>query len=264
MRIMKLKACCALIGASLFTTPALFAQIVTTGNIGTGSLLITAPNYSTHGDQAGPYLIQNLTVATGVNPASTFQTFCIGSQVNFYPGSTYNYQISDTVQPASGVGSPGYVTWGTAYLYSQFLTGALGFGGNTTTPASTSAALQLNDALQVAIWTLQGQSLSGIAFSGSVNTSDVNAFLADALNAASTAGVSDGSDANGAFGIYALNMYSGDTYAQPELVQVPGTRLPPTPVPEPGTVFAGAFAGLMLLAPIGRNMLGKMRKQRAV
>jgi hypothetical protein len=252
MKIMKLNVSHAIIGASLFVAPSLFAQIVTTGVIGSGSLYITAPNYSAYGDQAGPYVIQNLTASSGVNPASSFQTFCIGSQVDYTPGSTYSYQISGTVQPLSGVGSPGYVTWGTAYLYNQFLSGAAGFGGSLTA----------DDALQAAIWELQNQSLGGITFSGPLNTTAVNQFLTDAQNAATTAGVgSDGNNANGAFGVYALNMYSGSTYVQPQLVQVP-TPPTPTPVPEASTVFAGAFAGLMLLAPLARNTLGKLRTLR--
>jgi hypothetical protein len=232
--MIKLKTCCALAGASLFAAPSLFAQI-----IGTGSLNITAPNYSSGGDQAGPYQIQNLTVSTGVIPASSFQTFCIGSQVDYTPGTTYNYQISGSVQP-SNVGGPGYVTWGTAYLYNQFLNGLLGVGGNTTlsTPGNV-----INDALQVAIWDLQGQSLSGITLSGSLNTAEVNQFLNDASVAALAANISsDENNANGAFGIYALNMLTdAGTYAQPQLVQVP------VPVPETNTVFAGA----LLLLPLG-------------
>ncbi len=247
---MKFKNCCALVGASVFIVPSLFAQIVTTGVIGNGSLTINAPNYNSIGDQAGPYVIQNLTPANGVTPATTFLTFCIGSQVDYYPGSTYNYQISTVVQPLSGVGSPGYVTWGTAYLYSQFLAGAI--GGNLT----------VDDALQAAIWELQNQPLTGITFSGPLNTTDVNQFKTDAQNAATTAGVTDGSNANGAFGVYALNMYSGDTYVQPQLVEIPTT-----PVPEANTVFAGAFAGALLLVSFGRSTLNKMRtlcKQHAV
>lgn len=245
--------CRTLIGASLFIAPSLFSQIVTTGDIGTGSLNINAPNYNSIGDQAGPYLV-NLSVGTGVTVASSFQTFCIGSQVDYFPGSTYNYQISSVVQP-NGIVAPGYVTWGTAYLYSQFLTGALGYGGNTPTPASSPSQLVVNDALQVAIWDLQNQSLAGVVFSAPVNTADVNQFLADASNAAGLAGVSDLSNGNGAFGVYALNMYSGTTYAQPELVEVPSA-----PVPEPSTVFAGLFAGALLLFPFGRNLVRTLRK----
>ena len=251
---MKLTVSSTVIGASLFIAPSLFAQIVTTGVLGTGSLYITAPNYSAYGDQAGPYVIQNLTPASGLNPASTFQTFCIGSQVDYTPGNTYSYQISGTVQPLSGVGSPGYVTWGTAFLYNQFLSGAAGFGGT----------LSSDDALQAAIWELQNQPLTGITFSGPLNTTAVNQYLTDAANAAITAGISsDGNNANGAFGIYALNMYSGNTYVQPQLVQVSTPPPPtPTPVPEANTVFAGAFAGILLLGTFARNTLGKLRTVR--
>jgi hypothetical protein len=257
MKIMKFPTRSVLMGASLFIAPSLFSQIVTTGDIGTGSLNINAPNYNSIGDQAGPYIV-NLTHGTGVTPASSFQTFCIGSQVDYQPGSTYNYQISSVVQP-NGLVAPGYVTWGTAYLYSQFLAGALGYGGNTTTPASTPSQLVVNDALQVAIWDLQNQTISGVAFSAPVNNTDVDQFLLDASTAAANAGVSDLSNANGAFGVYALNMYSGNTYAQPELV-----KLPSAPVPEPGTVFAGLFAGALLLFPFGRNLVNSLRKARAV
>jgi hypothetical protein len=248
MSMIKLKTGSAFAVASLFVAPSLFAQI-----IGTGSLYITAPNYSSGGDQAGPYVVQNLTVSTGVTPASTFQTFCIGSQVDYTPGNTYNYQISDTVQPASGVGSPGYVTWGTAYLYNQFLAGLLGVGGSTTISTPGNA---INDALQAAIWDLQGQSLSGITFSGALNMPDVNQFLNDAAVAAMAANVSsDENDASGAFGVYALNMLSAPgAYAQPELVQVPQPPLP-APVPETSTVFAG---GLMLV-PLGLSFLRRVR-----
>ncbi len=253
-------------GASLFIAPSLFAQIVNTGNIGTGSLYITAPNFSANGDQAGPYLVQNLTVSTGVTPVSTtFQTFCVGTEVNYYPGNTYDYQISDVVQPAAGVGSPGYVTWGTAYLYSQFLAGDLGVGGHSTTVAGGTANELINDALQVAIWELQGQSLSGITLGESLSTAEANAaqYLTDAANAASGAHTTDTANADGAFNIYALNMYSGSTYAQPQLVEVTTPPPPSAPVPEPSTVIAGA----LLLVPLGLSTFRVVRnrlKQREV
>jgi hypothetical protein len=247
MRTMKLKTVCALTTASVFVAPSLFAQI-----IGTGSLNITAPNYPP--DQAGPYLVSGLTVSTGVTPdSSTFQTFCIGSQITYTPGSTYNYQISDNVFATGGV-----VTWGTAYLYSQFLAGVLGVGGNSTTVSSGAANLALNDALQAAIWHLQGQSMAGITLSGPLNMTDYNGFLNDAAVAAAAASISnDENDASGAFGIYALNMLSAPgSYVQPQLVQVPVTP-PPTAVPESSTVFAGA----LMLVPLG---LGAIRRMRTV
>lgn len=250
MRTMKFKFLCASLGTSLFIAPSLFAQLVNTGNIGTGSLSITAPSFSKNGDQAGPYLVQNLTVGSGVAPVSTtFQTFCIGSQVDYYPGNVYGYQISEIVQPAN-VGAPGYVTWGTAYLYSQFLAGApgIGAGGNSTSVTVDNA---YNDALQVAIWILQGQRYDNVTYNGPVDMSLVDGYLTDAANAASLDGISsDSNNADGAFGIYALNMYSGCNYVQPELVQVP--------VPEPTTVLAGAS----LLIPFGFSTFRLLRNAR--
>ncbi len=259
---MNLKTCCAFLGASLFIAPNLFAQLAS------GSLSISAPNYNgSHpvGDQAGPYVvvINSVSTGSGVTAGETFQTFCIGSQVDYDAPGTYNYAISKTVQPSS-VGVT-YVTWGTAYLYNEFLNGVpgYGFGGNTTTVASSTADETLNDALQVAIWELQGQSLEGITLDGGISATTftntladkdlVNQFLTDAATAAGSN--SDTNNANGAFGIYALNMsYTDGTPAQPELVRV---------IPEPSTIFAG----ILLLAPLGLTLLRQvrtLRKQRQV
>jgi hypothetical protein len=223
--------------AGVMAAPNLFASI-----IGTGSLYITAPGYPP--DQAGPYLISSLTSSTGPNPGSSFETFCLGTQINYYPGTTYSYEISDTVQPAGpapgGVGPPGFVTWGTAWLYSQYRAGLLG-DGTSNDP--------LNDALQDAIWSLQGQSLSDVTFSP--NLTDYNNFLSEAAAAAAAAHVSDVSDADGAFGVYALDMLSGSTYVQPQLVMVP--------VPESTTMIAG----MLLLLPLGASTVKIFRHRKA-
>jgi hypothetical protein len=252
---MKFKAGGALIGAAvLINASSAFASL------GTGTLSITAPNYngpSGTGDQAGPYTVTSLTVSTGVVPVGTapndsFQTFCLGSQIDFTPPASYHSQISDTVQPAGpapgGVGAPGYVTWGTAWLYSQFRAGTL----------SGLTHITDNDALQVAIWTLQNQSLSGISFGTGANLTtiqnDATALENFVATQAGKAGVSDTSDAAGAFGVYALNMYTGTStspsYVQPELVLVP--------VPEPATVLAGALVAL----PLGLSVVRSLRKER--
>jgi hypothetical protein len=251
---MKLKTCGAFVGASLFITPSLFAQI-----IGTGSLNIDAPNFDNGGNQAGPYVVSGLTVSSGVVPASSFQTFCVGSQVNYGSPGSYSYQISTTVQPSGIVGGPGFVTLGTAYLYSQFLAGALGFGGNTTTVNNNVADETVNAGLQLAIWSLQGQTDAGISF-GSLNVSDIEAdalmFENDANSALGAGNVEN--IANGAYGIYALNMYTGSSsdpdYAQPQLVQIPVA-----PVPEPGTIFAGAS----LLGPLGLSVFRALKRRKA-
>ncbi len=241
MRI-KSNLLCGIVGTTaLIASPSAFASF-----IGTGSLYITAPGYFATGDQAGPYSVSSLTPLTGANPGSSFTTFCLGSQVDYYPGTTYNYQISDSVQPTSGVGAPGYVTWGTAWLYSQYRDGLLGGGAGVNNPA--------NDALQEAFWTLQNQSLSGVYF-----TPDQTAYsnyLSEASAAAAAAHLSsDEVDANGAFGVYALNLCSGSgnniNYYQPQLCMVP--------VPEPSTYVAGA----MMLLPFGASALRIVRKRLA-
>jgi hypothetical protein len=243
---MKLKGCCGIIVASsLLTSPSLFAEI-----IGTGSLTITAPGYPP--DQAGPYAISSLTASSGLNPGSSFETFCLGTQINYSPGSTYSYQISDTVQPSGsptasppGVGSPGFVTWGTAWLYSQYRAGLIGDGSNNDGE---------NDALQGLIWYLQGQSTTkpeGVTYSP--DSGFYTTFLNDVMSAASKAGVSDTSDANGAFGVYALNLYTGSssdpTYAQPQLCLVT--------TPEPTTFLAGT----LMLLPFGSSAFRQLRKK---
>jgi hypothetical protein len=273
-KVMKLRmACCALVGAgSLLACPNLFAAYTV---IGTGSLTITAPGLP---DQAGPYTVTGVHITSGPGPnhgtASPFETFCLGTQIDYTSGSTYNYEISTTVQPTGlstgsppGVGSPGYVTWGAAYLYSQFSAnpngslsgtwGTINFGGTGNNA--------LNDALQAAIWALQGQNYLtlGLTFSGGGSApvaGDVNYYLDAAAAAATAAGLGssttgtytsgDELDDNGRFEVYALNMYDASTgaYVQPQLCIIP----------EPTTIFAGAF----LLLPFGINTARFLRKSR--
>jgi hypothetical protein len=259
---MKLRIFYGMIGAaSLLCASNLKADIT----LGTGTLNpITAPGYNSDGDQAGPYNIAGLIRLTGLTPLGTlsgghitFETFCIGTQVDYTPGSGFNYQISDTVEPTGGVtlGHPpglDYVAWGTAYLYSQYRAGAIGHG---------SANDATDDALQAAIWILQGQTISGVVSfgSGDPNVTTViaagNALISSlVVPAAASHGVSDTSDANGAFGVYSMNLYTGSlssnpTYYQPQLCLVA--------VPEPTTILAGA----LLLLPFGASTVRILRRK---
>jgi hypothetical protein len=251
---MKFKTCCGIIGAaSLLASQSLFAAY---SYIGSGSLDITAPGFSADGDQAGPYQV-SMQVTSGPTPISStsFETFCLGTEVDYYPPASYSYQISETVQPmyndngnVPGVGL-NYVAWGTAWLYSQFRAGT--FGPNNSYDTETL------DILQLAIWSLQGQPAGGIQLSpvaeGDINLSADVQNLLDEVALAATANhvTSDENNADGAFGVYALNMLSGSTYMQPQLVMLP--------VPEPTTWMAG---GLMLL-PFGASVLRIARKRVA-
>lgn len=238
---MKLKTTSLLIGATtLLTSQSLFATIY-----GTGSLTISAPGLP---DVNGPYTVVTDSTSSGPN-LGTFHTFCIGSQVDYYSGDTYTYQISDQVQPFATEGSGGlqYISLGTAWLYSQYVGGSIGGG------TGNNAA---NDALQQAIWFLQGQS-------GGVNNSDVAA--AEVALGKTLAQIE--ANASGAYNVFALNLSPGnapgdvDGYAQPQLC-IDSNPIPHGggSVPEPSTIFAGA----LLLLPLGVSVSRILRKHRAV
>jgi hypothetical protein len=237
---------CALVGtATLLTTPSLFAAL-----IGSGDLTISAPGLSS-GDVDGPYSVVTTSVASGQN-LGNFSTFCIGSQVDYYSGGSYAYQISTSVQPfADGTaGGLSYISLGTAWLFNQYTTGALGDGSKNDA---------VNNAIQMAFWYLQGQQAGG----------QNNIYVTDAMNAISGMGGNYLANANGAWGVYALDMSPtngtglapGDAYnyAQPELCQIPGSPgFNGSPViPEPSTVFAAS----LLLLPLGVSVLRIVRRK---
>lgn len=222
-----MKTCCALIGvASVLTAPSLFASI-----IGTGTTTVTAPGYPP--DIHGPFTAAT-TEATG--PAlGTFETFCIAYNVDFHPGTTYSYSVDTTVYPIAIAPDTrdAFVDLGTAYLFSQYHQGLIGDG---------SANDSVNDAIQDAIWYLQGV--------GGVN----NAWVAYAYAGVGGATLAN-TDANGAYGVYAMNLFTTDanggvTYAQAQLAIVP----------EASTVIAGA----LLLLPLGVSAIRIVRKNRVV
>jgi hypothetical protein len=235
---MKVKTLVLTGAATLLTAQSLFATIY-----GSGTLTITAKGLP---DVNGPYTAVTDTVLNGPN-LGTIYTFCIGSQVDYYSGDTYTYQISDQVQPFATAGSGGlsYISLGTAWLYSQYAKGDIG-GGTVNGSA--------NDALQQAIWYLQGQS------GGQLNS--------DITTAETTLGKSLAQlEANGndAYNVYALDLSPGnapgdvDGYAQPQLC-IDSNPVPQGgSVPEPSTIFAG----VLLLLPLGVGVARTLRKQRA-
>jgi hypothetical protein len=178
----------------------------------------------------GPFTAQVKTGLSDVNPEgpSTFLTFCIESNETVGLGSTYNADInSAAVAGGSGGGSPDPLSWGTAYLYSQFRKGAIG-----TTIATAKA-------LQEAIWWIENEN------GGSNNSlvGDAVAAYNSAFGAAIDAATLRLTDANGAFGVVALNLYSGGTSAANGTKQQDVLAI----VPEPSTYIAGGLALLPLL-----------------
>ena len=98
----------------------------------------------------------------------TFQTFCIETAVEFTPGHQYSYEFASTDSQGR------YVALGTAYLYSQFITGQLSGYDYTSGPNHQKDA----GALQQAIWYIQG----GQTFNGVTPTILNNTYYADAFN----------------------------------------------------------------------------------
>ena len=92
-----------------------------------------------------------------------FDTFCVSIVTTFNPGQTYYPVISSTIAANTPPDAPTYVTYGTAYMYSQFLHGNATYGANLN-------ATTLDD-VQATIWYLQGLLVSSGGFYGSGGTS---------------------------------------------------------------------------------------------
>ncbi|HUZ07000.1 MAG TPA: hypothetical protein VMV89_05875 [Candidatus Paceibacterota bacterium] len=231
------KLCYVSVVALLLSATNLFATL------STGTLTITAPGLS-HGDVNGPYDVVS-TPATGAD-LGNFDTFCLAYTVDYYSGGKYDYVVSTDVEPqAGGFGGTGkgYVTLGTAWLYSQYLD-------------NNAALTGKNDAIQEVIWYLQGQSAPT-----SASGYDTILDLVD-----TQFGGNVDNNANGEYGIYALNLLIGTGsgyasaapgdahgYAQPQLCYIPA------PVPEPGTVMAG----MLILAPLTASTVRRLRKNKS-
>jgi hypothetical protein len=174
-----------------------------------------------------------------VNNSSFFQTFCTELSEEYSPGGQYTISTVGNNALYDGTGHPVPITWGVAYLYSQFAKGTLGgytyaYGSGRETSAGN---------LQVAIWYLLGE-ITSLSLNGANGTT----FYNDAVSAASTYSTTVTSAANGAFGVADLTLGAPGA-AQDQLVMV---------VPEATTVIAGA----LLLLPLGASTLRILRRNR--
>ena len=104
--------------------------------------------------------LSNSSYAAGAKSGSTFDTFCVDYSEEFYPGATYDYTLGNNIL---GLSRSDPLNVGTAWLYQQFATGALG-GYNYASANNLANA----GYLQQAIWFFQEDALfeSGVAGAG--------------------------------------------------------------------------------------------------
>ncbi len=92
---------------------------------------------------------------------TAFDTFCIETGENFYPGHTYNYALNTEAVLGGTTNSGDQISRGTAWLYAQFATGTLaGYDFKNNDPSN----LRLTDAgaLQETIWALENKANNGL------------------------------------------------------------------------------------------------------
>jgi hypothetical protein len=238
MKKMKtMKSCCALIGAAgILSATSLYAYDGTVLMAGTDG-----------GNANGGGLFYAETSANG-----SFDTFCISIPTHFTIPVTYDYDVSSTISANPGF-SPSTISYGTAYIYSQFLSGNAAFGG-------TKVSSTINN-VQAAIWYLQGNlsttsggAASGVAGVGSFipgTSTDLSTWYSSIIAATGLSLSTLSANGLGAFGVEAMNLfYTNGTIAQPQLIDVP----------EASTVIAGA----LLLLPLGVSALRIVRKNSIV
>ena len=170
-----------------------------------------------------------------------FQTFCVDTVHEFYPGVIYFYSIGQNEYPG---GAP--LTAGTAYLYNQFRAGSL-LGYDYNNPASAGQ-------LQDVIWGLQGESYGNSL----VDFAPGDKFYDDAVAHFGTLANAELPN-NPADGVSVITPYlNAAAFSDGTITYYPipaQSQLIETSVPETGTLLVSS----MLLIPIGINLC-KRRK----
>jgi hypothetical protein len=214
----------------------LAASIPMAVTVKANSVVLTQGSYSY--DVGGEFtattsqsFLNNYVPSTIVNGG--FETFCIETTVDFTPGSTYSYNLSNTDSQGR------QLTEGAAFLYYKFAKGTLtGYVYNNGAQRQTDAGL-----LQAAIWWLQGNQTYSDGNYQIPNTSN-NPFYALAVN---TLGSINATNANnGKYGVDVLQMWDGRTPAQNQLVLVPD---------------GGLTAGLLGMGLVGMFLVQSRRRK---
>ena len=169
-----------------------------------------------------------------------FITFCLEYNEHITMGVQYYYQISTATS-----GNGDHLSLATAWLYNQFLNGALVGYDYTPDLAGEVGHRDSANNLQRAIWFLESESGGAI-----------NSYVTDALNATDlTLDTKDASDANGAYGVQVMNMwqnYNAETGVYSGAKQDQIIRIPR--VPDGGTTLALLGMSMGFVAFASRRM----------
>ena len=181
---------------STLATNSVFADTVT---------MTSAPNRNNYG---GGAFIATVNQSGQLGPAgSSFATFCIEENEFFSLGGTYTYTINPAGAVAGGVsgGNPDPISFGTAYLYSQYL----------DDPNHLTLTGDKQQGIQEAIWYLEGEAQDPGTFGGDVLTKAEKALgLTEAQMKLDCA-------LSNCYGVVALNLTASDGNHQDMLGRVP-------------------------------------------
>lgn len=212
-----------------------------------------------------PYQYTGSQVVESISHAGLgFETFCVQTDVGFWPGDTYSYSGASL----KTLGSPQAnipLSVGVAWLYAEFSQGTLGgydyanSGTHTSFPTTTTAGLSATretdaGALQAAIWSLMGESEPDGSFP--TPTTANNLFYAEALShfgslSAATASVTTATYGDYTVGI--LNLTGSHGEAQNQLIWFDA------PAPDGGLTLALLALSLAGLAVVARGWAASQR-----
>jgi len=195
------------------------------------------------------------TANSSVSP-NTFQTFCVQTDVEFTPGTTYSY---NTGLSAIGSGQHylngynGSLTVGTAWLYAEFASGYLGSTYNYANSAGGNNRQTDAGLLQAAIWALQGEAMPNGNYTTPTTVNNLYYNLAiSQFGSASAAAVAATTSDN--YGVDILQLSTGPNAAQNQLYyNGSGTGLTHENAPDHGTTLVLLGLGLSGLAAFGRK-----------
>lgn len=184
------------------------------------------------------------------------ETFCVEMTETMSPGTPYTASLDGNTISPGAKGARNYLTMGTAYLYSQFAQGKLSGYDYTSGPGREVSA----DELQDAIWYLQGEMTTGnggnqndwdngnLAYSFNLSDPTADPFVALAEQACGNS-LAGAECTNTLYYVQVLELTCGTQPAQDQLIYCP--------VPEPGTLAAGA----LFLVPLGWSVLRRFHRK---